>query len=229
MAGSFGSGRREINWDGVPDAFSAPNNLPGQLLQRQLAARRRLHARRAPAFRSAPTPAPRRPIEFGDIDPTYPTQFDAFSAAAAVHGRRQQRHRRQLLRARLDHAGARRAASAWSSPTSTSQQTSLEFFDASNKSLGTFFAPAPAGNETLLVPRRRFNAASVARVRITSGQQRARPAGTRRQTSWRWMTSSTASRRGVAAIPEPETYALMLTGLGVVAFFGRRRARKAAR
>src|SRR5213596_844652 len=28
VAGSFGSGRREINWDGVPDASSAPNNLP---------------------------------------------------------------------------------------------------------------------------------------------------------------------------------------------------------
>ena len=28
VAGSFGSGRREINWDGVPDASSAPNLLP---------------------------------------------------------------------------------------------------------------------------------------------------------------------------------------------------------
>ena len=28
VAGSAGSGRREINWDGVPDALAAPNNLP---------------------------------------------------------------------------------------------------------------------------------------------------------------------------------------------------------
>ena len=27
-AGSVGSGRREINWDGVPDQFADPNDLP---------------------------------------------------------------------------------------------------------------------------------------------------------------------------------------------------------
>src|SRR5450755_4574635 len=28
VIGSFSGGRREINWDGVPDALSAPSNLP---------------------------------------------------------------------------------------------------------------------------------------------------------------------------------------------------------
>jgi hypothetical protein len=28
--GSFGGVRREINWDGVPDAFAAPNLLPAR-------------------------------------------------------------------------------------------------------------------------------------------------------------------------------------------------------
>ena len=32
VGGSFRTGRREINWDGVPDNFSEPNNFPDRLL-----------------------------------------------------------------------------------------------------------------------------------------------------------------------------------------------------
>ena len=31
-AGSQSTGRREINWDGVPDEFAAPNNMPFDFL-----------------------------------------------------------------------------------------------------------------------------------------------------------------------------------------------------
>ena len=32
VGGSFTSGRREVNWDGVPDSFSEPNNFPREFL-----------------------------------------------------------------------------------------------------------------------------------------------------------------------------------------------------
>ena len=40
--GSFGGVRREINWDGVPDASATPNDLPADFFNVGIAARRRL-------------------------------------------------------------------------------------------------------------------------------------------------------------------------------------------
>ena len=47
--------------------------------------------------------------------------------------------------------------------------TSLTFFGSENQSLGTFFAPAIAGNETFSFLGVDFGSAIVRRVRITSG------------------------------------------------------------
>jgi hypothetical protein len=56
--------------------------------------------------------------------------------------------------------------------------TSLTFFDASNTSLGTLFAPAIAGNETFSFLGADFGANVVSRVRITSGNQVLAPGNT---------------------------------------------------
>ena len=49
--------------------------------------------------------------------------------------------------------------------------SSLQFFDATNASLGTFFVPNTAGNETFSFLGVSFAGAVVSRVRITSGNQ----------------------------------------------------------
>jgi hypothetical protein len=79
--GSFGGVRREVNWDGVPDASSAPNNLPANFFN--------VNSPRGVVFSTAGTGfqtsadavnPTATPVEFGNINPQYPTIFQTFSA-----------------------------------------------------------------------------------------------------------------------------------------------------
>ena len=80
VAGSFPSGRREINWDGVPDAFSAPNNLPANFFNAN-SPRGAVFFTRGSGFQvSADADNPTNtPILFGNIHPAFPLLFSVFS------------------------------------------------------------------------------------------------------------------------------------------------------
>lgn len=75
--GSFGGLRREINWDGVPDAFSAPNNMPSDFFN--------VNSPRGAVFSTPGTGfqvsanAGIAPIHFDNIDPAYSQTFEPFS------------------------------------------------------------------------------------------------------------------------------------------------------
>jgi hypothetical protein len=80
VPGSFPDGRREINWDGVPDAFSAPNNLPANFFNAN-SPRGAVFFTPGTGFQvSADSVNPTNtPVRFGNIHPTFPQLFSTFS------------------------------------------------------------------------------------------------------------------------------------------------------
>jgi hypothetical protein len=102
--------------------------------------------------------------------------------------------------------------------------TSLTFFDASNASRGTFLAPVSgATNEGISFLGVDFGSATVSRVRITNGD-RALAAGVVLQDLV--VMDDFIYGEPIAAVPEPETFALMLGGGAALALAVRRRRRR---
>jgi len=76
--GSFGDLRREINWDGVPDAFAAPNAFPANFFNVN-SPRGVIFSTPGTGFQVSATAASGTPVRFGNLDPSYSSQFVAFS------------------------------------------------------------------------------------------------------------------------------------------------------
>jgi hypothetical protein len=74
------TGHREINWDGVPDAFSAPNLLPANFFNKN-SPRGIVFFTPGTGFEvSANMVNPTNtPVRFGNINPVYPALFSTFS------------------------------------------------------------------------------------------------------------------------------------------------------
>jgi hypothetical protein len=165
VVGSFGSGRREINWDGVPDASATPNNLPANFFN--------VNSPRGVVFSTPGTAvqvsanSSAGPVEFGNINATYPTHFTTFSAQrlfTAVGS--------NVLDVTFYIPGSGTPAKvtgfgAVFTDVDNANTTSIQFFDGAGLSLGTYFVPAAANDLSFLGVV--FATASVGRVRITSG------------------------------------------------------------
>ena len=75
---AHGTGRREINWDGVPNGSASPNPLPANFFNSN-SPRGVVFSTSGTGFLVSRTAMQGNP-EFGDIDFTYPATFGVFSA-----------------------------------------------------------------------------------------------------------------------------------------------------
>lgn len=169
VAGSFGTGRREINWDGVPDAFSAPNNLPANFFN--------VNSPRGVVF-STPgsgfqvsANAGLSPIEFGNINPSYPALFATFSPQRLFTAIGSNITDVDFFVPGTSTDAATRGFGAVFTDVDITGSTSLTFFDLNDIVLGTFNVLASGGNGGLSFLGVFFNdpLPLVGRVRITSG------------------------------------------------------------
>jgi hypothetical protein len=225
--GSFGGLRREINWDGVPDALSAPNNLPANFFNVN-SPRGAIFATPGTGFQVSAN-AGVAPIEFGNIDATYSSTFAAFSPQRLFTALGS-----NILDVSFFVPGTSIPATVSGfgsvfTDVDLANTTSIQYFTAADTSLGTFFAPATVGSETLSFLGVFFDGGErVARVRITNGTT-ALGAG---------VTDQNGNTRDLGvmddflyseplAIPEPASIVLVTAGVALSAILGRSLRRRA--
>ncbi len=231
VAGSFGTGRREINWDGVPAAFAAPNNLPANFFNVN-SPRGIVLATPGTGFEvsgattdaGAGQPAA---ADFGNIDPSYTTFFAPFSAQRLFTALGSNVTDVNFFVPGSTTGALSRGFGVVFSDVDLAVTTMLEFFDSANVSLGAFFAPNIAGNETFSFLGVDFGSSIVSRVRVVSGNQVLAAGNTALDLVVMddFIFGEPTVARG---IPEPMTLVLATLGLIAAGFARRRTMRESA-
>jgi hypothetical protein len=165
--GSFGGVRREINWDGVPDALSAPNSLPLNFFNVN-SPRGAVFSTPGSSVQVSATAAVGN-VEFNNINPTYSSLFTTFSPERLFTAVGSNVVDVTFFIPGTTVPGLTRAFGSVFSDVDLATVTSIEYFDADNISLGRAFAPNDQGNETLSFLGVDFGTPVISRVRITSG------------------------------------------------------------
>ena len=169
VAGSFPSGRREINWDGVPDSLSAPNNLPANFFNVN-SPRGVVFSTAGTGFQvSADSANPTfTPVEFSNINPTYSASFTTFSAERLFTALGSTVTDVNFFIPGSTTPATTNGFGVIFTDVDIAATTSIQLFDAGGISLGTF--SALTANNGLSFLGVLFDAGErVGRVRITSG------------------------------------------------------------
>ncbi|MBS0197912.1 MAG: hypothetical protein JSR77_14245 [Planctomycetes bacterium] len=161
-----GAGRREINWDGVPDGFSSPNALPANFFNANSPRGAVFSGASSFAVSSRDTTA--TPVRFGDIDASYTSTFQTFSPQRLFTSLGSNTYDVEFFVPGSNTPALVRGFGAVFADVDLENRTTIECFNESGVSLGTFAASALDGGLSFVGV---FDGvASIHRVRVTFGK-----------------------------------------------------------
>jgi len=168
--GSQPSGRREINWDGVPDNLSSPNFMPPDFFNDSAAPRARGAFFATPGDGVQVSADSDNPdgaaVRFGNINPSYTDLFETFSPERLFSPIGSNVVDMTFFVPGTDVPAVVTGFGAVYTDVDL-EDSSFEFFDANDDSLGRFEVPVNPGGLSFLGVA--FPDAVVARVRIAYG------------------------------------------------------------
>jgi hypothetical protein len=170
-AGSQSSGRREINWDAVPDSLAAPSFLPPHFFNTNIGTRARGAYFSTPgdgvqvsADRDNPFGAL---TSFGNLNPTYVTSFPPFSAERIFSPIGSNVVDLTFFVPGSNTPAVVRGFGAVYIDVDRQENTAFEYFDINDHSLGVYATPVQNNGHVFLGVL--FDSPVVHRVRIEYG------------------------------------------------------------
>jgi hypothetical protein len=158
-------GFRTVNWDGVPDGFADPNQLPGSFYNAN-STRGLVLATPGSGVEVSGGAAPY--LGFGDINATYPSDFPAFSPTRVFSPIGSNLTDLTFYAAGTATHATVRGFGAIFRDVEVANTSSIEYFDQAGHSLGKFFVPVGTKGQAEFLGVL-FSPETVARVEITSG------------------------------------------------------------